>query len=289
MEILQLKYFMHTAHTENISHTAHQFMVPPSGVSAAIKKLETELGFQLFDRTSNTLKLNENGKILLAALERSQAEMKKAAIDMRSLLSQPTVEIKLLILTHRRIVTKLIASFRALHSAVSFNIKHSDGGKNPNYSEFDVIISDRIISSDSFERRFFEREEIALAVNDSNELASLASVSASRMAQQKFICMPKGASMRDLMDGYFSAASIEPSIAIECDDPLYIREYVKMGLGVTFYPRISWGEPQDNDIRLLRIENGLYRESYIYFNKNSGSAAALFADSLELYNYSENS
>ena len=64
MEFLQLKYFFESSKNENFAKTAEKFMVPPSSVSTAIKRLENELGCELFDRKSNSILLNENGKRL---------------------------------------------------------------------------------------------------------------------------------------------------------------------------------------------------------------------------------
>ena len=64
MEILQLRYFYETAMAESIAKTAQKYMVPASSVSASIKRLEQELGVELFVRTSNRISLSEKGKLL---------------------------------------------------------------------------------------------------------------------------------------------------------------------------------------------------------------------------------
>ena len=53
MELLQLRYFYESADNENFSRTADKYMVPPSSVSMSIKKLENELGCELFERSAN--------------------------------------------------------------------------------------------------------------------------------------------------------------------------------------------------------------------------------------------
>ena len=68
MELLQLRYFYESAKNENFSKTASMFLVPTTSVSAAIKRLETELGCKLFDRTANRIRLNSNGQLLQQAL-----------------------------------------------------------------------------------------------------------------------------------------------------------------------------------------------------------------------------
>ena len=64
MEILQLRYFYEIAQNENFAKTAEKFMVPASSVSNSVKRLEKELGVQLFDRSANCIRLNEKGRIL---------------------------------------------------------------------------------------------------------------------------------------------------------------------------------------------------------------------------------
>lgn len=99
---------------------------------------------------------------------------------------------------------------------------------------------------------------------------------------KKAICMPKGSSLRQCVDTFFEQKQIQPEIVIECDEPQYIRDYLKMGLGVTFYPSISWKTQMPQDLVLLRINEGLYRESYICINRASSKTAQLFAQLLEM-------
>ena len=68
MELLQLRYFYESAKNENFAKTAEKYMVPPSSVSASVKRLEDELGCKLFDRRSNRITLNENGMQLQNSL-----------------------------------------------------------------------------------------------------------------------------------------------------------------------------------------------------------------------------
>ena len=68
MEMLQLKYFFESAKNESFAKTAEKFMVPTTSVSASVKRLEQELGCKLFDRQSNSITLNANGKRMQQAL-----------------------------------------------------------------------------------------------------------------------------------------------------------------------------------------------------------------------------
>jgi len=48
---------------EHLSKTAEKLMISPPSLSSTIKKLENELGTQLFDRSRQQMRLNENGRI----------------------------------------------------------------------------------------------------------------------------------------------------------------------------------------------------------------------------------
>ena len=86
--------------------------------------------------------------------------------------------------------------------------------------------------------------------------------------------------MGDYVYNLFKDNNIHPIIAIECDEPQYIREYMKIGLGGTFFPIVSWQSRIDKSVKLLKLENGLYRDSYIYTNETSKTAVKLFREHL---------
>ncbi len=282
MEILQLKYFSHAAKSENFSHTAQQFMVPAPSISASIKKLENEIGVKLFDRTANKIKLNEYGKILLQAIDKSEKLFKKAKADIFDLSQTPFGELNMLILTNRQKATEVIAEFKAKYPKISFNIRHQGQICQSNINEYDIIITDQNITTDCFNQKFWLREEVFLAVHKDNQLSKKNSVSADELKCEKFICMSKGSSLRHCLDMFMQQRDLHPEIAIECDDPQYIRNYLEMGLGVTFFPGISWKNQISNNIKLLRIDDGLYRNSYIYTNKSSSNTVCLFSQMLEM-------
>ena len=65
MELLQLRYFYESAMAESFSKAAEKYMVPASSVSASVRRLEQELGMELFSRTGNRVLLNEKGREFL--------------------------------------------------------------------------------------------------------------------------------------------------------------------------------------------------------------------------------
>jgi DNA-binding transcriptional LysR family regulator len=65
VDIKQLKYFVEIYECKNYSDAAKKLYITPQGLSMAITRLEAELGFRLFYRSSNILMLTETGEQLL--------------------------------------------------------------------------------------------------------------------------------------------------------------------------------------------------------------------------------
>lgn len=70
MELAQLKYFKTIAEHGTMSRAAGVLHVSQPALSASMKKLEDELGVNLFDRGKNSVVLNENGRAVLAYAEK---------------------------------------------------------------------------------------------------------------------------------------------------------------------------------------------------------------------------
>ena len=95
MELLQLRYFVHAARTENFSRTAAFFMVPQSSVSQTIKKLEGELGVQLFTRRGNRVFLNEKGRSFYEVVSAALSQIDAACGCLREVGETPEGELRL--------------------------------------------------------------------------------------------------------------------------------------------------------------------------------------------------
>ena len=76
MELRQLEYFVAVAEERNFTRAAERVHISQSGVSAQIRRLERELGAELFDRSARTATLTAAGR---AALDHARAALAAAA------------------------------------------------------------------------------------------------------------------------------------------------------------------------------------------------------------------
>lgn len=68
MELRQLEYFQMASRLRNITRAAERLRVSQPNITVAIKKLEAELGIQLFDQTKSSYLLPQKAPYSLIGL-----------------------------------------------------------------------------------------------------------------------------------------------------------------------------------------------------------------------------
>lgn len=280
MEFLQLKYFCSAAETENFSHTAKIFEVPASGISQTIKRLEQELGVRLFTRSANRVMLTEEGKIFLGGAKRAMELLEATKAQLSDTSELVGGEIRLSVLTNRQLVAKMIEYFKEKYEDVNFLINHNSNFKA---NEFDIMISDEEIYYKAFERQLLITEDLFLAIKKSNPIAKKKKINAEVLKDQIFISTSEGSSLFRHTNRICYAEGFVPNIAIQGDDPMYLRKYIELGLGIAFVPE-SWVEEFSDNVAFLKI--GDYRRNTFLFcntERPQSRAVKLFLEMLKNY------
>lgn len=265
MELLQLKYFCDAANTQNFSDTAKKFGVPSSGISQTIKRLEQELDTELFLRGANKVTLSNQGKLFFEGVSQALSILENTKKKLKDSENTVSGEIRLLVLTNRRIVTEAIENFKANYGNVKFLINHNPTDKKEIY---DLIISDEETDYKGYGKIPLITERILLAARKENNITKTNGSYSNALKTQSFITMPKGSSLFRHTNLICSSEGFAADIAIECDDPFYLRKYVELGLGIAFVPEFSWQGMFSNEVTLIDIGN-YRRNTFVFHNYES--------------------
>ena len=262
MELLQLRYFCDAAVSQNFSKTARKYLVPTSNISQSVKRLERELGCELFEHRSNKIFLNDDGKKFFSAASEALSLLENAKAALTDREGEIFGEIKITCLCNRSTLTDAVERFTMLYPQVNFVMNHTSGGEN----DFDILISDSCpIEYES--RILLVDEEICLAVNRDHPLAERELVSAEELVGERFITMATGSSLHNITVSTCNEAGFTPNIAIQTDDPFYIRKYIERGLGIAFVPSFSWRRLFSDNVSLKSVGN-IRRKTYAYLPRN---------------------
>ena len=95
MELRQLHYFLTVAEELHFGRAAERLHIVQSAVSQQIRRLERDLGADLFDRTTRTVRLTEAGKRLLPHARQMLATATRARTEIEALRAEHAATVRL--------------------------------------------------------------------------------------------------------------------------------------------------------------------------------------------------
>ena len=271
MELLQLIYFCDAAESENFTKVAKKHGVPTSNISQTVSRLENELEVKLFDRSANRVSLNEQGRAFYKQVKASLEMLKNAVSSVKDVSNEISGEIKLLVHTNRNTVIKAVEQFKNENPNIVFTFSND---LNADPDDFDIIISDDVSLYKNYDAQILIKEEIIVALLKDNPLSKKPNLTVSDLTQERFVTMQTGSSLYKHVVKICQGAGFEPNIAVQIDDPYYIRKYLEIGMGIAFVPSVSWAGLFSDNVILRKI--GDYkRDTYIFTKRNKYKSFAV--------------
>lgn len=264
MEILQMRYFYETAKNENIAKTASCFMVPASSVSASIKRLESELGVTLFDRSCNKIKLNDKGYLLAESLQEIFEKFDTTLTKITGKAPESR-EICILIKARRKWITDLIIEYKLYHPDVQFRI-YNDSHIN-DVDHYDIIIDEQSDVYTDLHRFLLATEEICVKASKNNPLVGQ-TLKFCQLREQPFVIPRKAIGIRMLLENTCKKYGFIPNITIECNDSYCLARYIAADMGLSLGSRRALENDIEKDIVSLDITD--FHEAqlvYVYYKK----------------------
>ena len=269
MDLLQLRYFYESAKYENFSKTAQKYNVPTSSVSAAVKRLETEISAPLFTRTSNRIVLNRSGRILADALGEAFSQIDGALAAISAKEEQET-EIRMLLRARSKWLTDLAIEYKQAHPKTVFYISNEKDISD--YSQFDIVIDQQSAACADRERFLLSIERIRIkAPRDSRFVGR--ELTMDQLKNEPFIAMGKNSAMRRLLEEVGKRHGFVPNIAIECNDRQCLYECVRQGMGLVLGAEHSLQDDNQKELVPLNVTDfNEIQPVYVYYNEPVTSA-----------------
>lgn len=150
----------------SLSAAGRSLSLSPATISRRISALETELGVQLLDRTSRTLKVTEAGKVFAKHSElvlEAMAQAEEAARDSR-LLPEGRLRIHSRMQIGLRVIAPLLPKFAQIYPDIHVEIGLSEHPVNLVEQDFDIDIRTGESNDSNFAiKRLLSSDEILVA------------------------------------------------------------------------------------------------------------------------------
>lgn len=241
MELRHLSAFVAVAEELHFGRAAKRLQMAQPPLSQQIRQLEKELGVQLFERNTRSVRLTSAGESFLqpvrtvfddldlavrAAKAAGRGEYGRVSIGFAGASSHETLP-------------QLTRAVRAAHPGIELvmtgqtyaNValaRVADGSLDLGFVRLPVTqpgVSCRVI----------DEEELVCALSSDHPLAARDSVPIEVLAEEPFVSFPAntGSTVRDAMVGACEAAGFNPRVVQEAPDSYTILALVAAGVGVT--------------------------------------------------------
>lgn len=260
MEFSQLEALVAVARHRSFHGAAEELGLTQPAVSIAIRKLEKEVGAELFDRFRRDVRMTEAGRILneyAQTILNLRTEAGTALDDLRQ-LRRGKVTIGANESTSLYLLPGVILAFRQQHPEIKLEIYGSSSENLP------VEVKERnldfgIVAFDPMDRdlEWFPilDDELVLIVPPGHRLARKRKVTIEDLGTETFVAHNVKTPSRDYVVDFFRSHGVPLNIGIELFSLETIKQFVEMKQGIAFLPHlVVRQEVQEKKFVIVRLQ-----------------------------------
>jgi len=142
MDFQDLRIFARVASLQNLSAVGVELGLTPGTISKRLQALEDELSVRLFDRTTRSIRITDEGEKFLQHAQRILDEIEEARATVRDSASRPKGRIKMAVPTSlgRRFIAPAICAFMRQYPEVEIQVDLTDRLVNLQEDGYDLAI-----------------------------------------------------------------------------------------------------------------------------------------------------
>lgn len=235
-------YFAAIARHGQFTRASRALSVAQPALSQQIKRLEAELGLELFRRTTREVELTDAGAVLLKRVHRALAEIDAARQELSEIsgLLRGTVEIGALPVSSID-TPALVAGFHELHPQVGIHLHELTLElmlQMLRSHELDLcfaLVHPADLGPDLTGILLYHERLVALIAED-HALARQSSVTLKRLAREPLIRFRAGSAIQRGVDEAFDRAGVATHSTFQSFELETMRALASRGLGVAVLP-----------------------------------------------------
>ncbi len=239
MELRQLEYFQMASRLKNITRAAERLRVSQPNITVAIKKLEAELGIQLFDRSQKQLSLTPEGEVFLNRIEVALRNIHDAVLEVNDYkqLQKGTIKIGIPPMIGATLFPKIFSEFKKRFSNLDIYL-YEEGSlairEQIERDELDfgiVILSD---ASPNLNLLPMSACQAMACVPTEHRLAEKSALTLEDLASADLIILKQGSFMRHYVMQKLKSAGYSPNIVMETNQVETMKGLVRNNIGVAW-------------------------------------------------------
>lgn len=256
MDIRDLRHFMEVADQKNFTKASSAIHLSQPALSKAVKRLEEELGVELFDRSGRELKLTDAGKIVYNQGVKVFSTLQDLNALLDDLMNLPTGEIKIGIppLIGTLFFPLIAKEFHEQYPNITLELVEH-GAKHIITAVEDGKVDLGVIVLPADHQKFsvypFIKEQFVLYTNMNHPLANRESISLHELHDEKFILFSNSFALHDRIIQECRNAGFDPAISYKSSQWDLIIELVSADLGITILPKSIYNKLNHANIKAI--------------------------------------
>jgi DNA-binding transcriptional LysR family regulator len=246
VELHQLQYFITVAEHAHFTRAAAALHVAQPSVSQQIRKLETELGADLFHRLKRRVSLTEAGEALLPWARRIVSSVDAARIDVQELsnLQRGHISIGATPSIGTHLLPTAVAAFHEKYPGITFELREAGSrllSAALEAGELDLALLILPVAQSAIDTEMLIDEPILAAVPPNHSLADRSSLKIADLCEEAFVLYRDGYDLREVTLAACQAAGFQPRVSLDGGEMDSVLRFVNAGLGVALVPAMAFG------------------------------------------------
>ena len=274
MNIRHLIYFTTLIEEGTFTKAANVLHIAQPSLSTAIKNLEQDLGFVLFDRKQRELTLTREGEVLHAEAKKLLNHMGHVEEEMKRLQHQGPMELSIGMIESSKfwlpkVLKKMKQEYPELHIEIIEVLGLQDINKAIKNYDIHFAITNQLISEKEVEVQPIYQEKFVALLPKGHSLEENQSISVKDLDGENFIIFKEGFQTREDILNIFRQGGSRPNIQIEVERFETACSFVEEGLGVTFVPENYLRAERENGFTVKPIEeSNIARTVYLAYDRS---------------------
>jgi DNA-binding transcriptional LysR family regulator len=250
MELRHLRTIAAVAEHRSLTKAGEQLYLSQSAVSQQIRRLEEELGVEVFRRTSRSVELTDEGRVILGYAERVLAEVDGMHTELEEISGLLSGQLRIggVYPTGPYDLFGLLADFRNAHPGVAIHMVEAtqdDVLAALRADELDCAFAalDPDALGEEFAATLLWKEEIVVALPVGHALCAREQVTFEELAAEDLIAYRDNSALRRRLERAMAELHLEPRNAFICTEMGAVRGLASKGLGVAVIPRSAAEQP----------------------------------------------
>ncbi|RZV00638.1 UNVERIFIED_ORG: LysR family transcriptional regulator [Serratia quinivorans] len=246
IELRQLRQFVAVAEEMSFHRAAERLHMAQPPLTAAIRKIEQELGVILLERGNRVTRITEAGQVFLIEARRTLAQFERTLGNTRRAALGLTESLRLAFVdsTVNALLPGILRQFRLAHPQAEFHLQEATTAEQlialrDDRADLGMVVLP-ITPQEGLQILPFLYDRMVLALPENHPLAAQQQVTLSSLAEQPWVLFPAhyGPGMHTAILQACAVAGFSPRIVQEARQMQTIGGLVAGGMGIALMPAL---------------------------------------------------